>query len=50
MGGGGVEGNTQKRGPEILGECKKIRVAEWPQRLPSGKAVITSAGNSRLDM
>ncbi len=46
MGGGGVDGAIHRRGgPKILEECKKIRATEWPQGLPSGKAVITSAGN-----
>jgi O-acetyl-ADP-ribose deacetylase (regulator of RNase III) len=46
MGGGGVDGAIHRRGgPKILEECKKIRAAEWPQGLPTGKAVITSAGN-----
>ena len=43
MGGGGVDGAIHKAGgPEILEECKKI-VAEIG-RLPTGKAVITTAG------
>ena len=46
MGGGGVDGAIHRRGgPKILEECKKIRAAEWPQGLPTGKAVITEAGN-----
>jgi O-acetyl-ADP-ribose deacetylase (regulator of RNase III) len=46
MGGGGVDGATHRRGgPKILEECKKIRATEWPQGLPTGKAVITGAGN-----
>ena len=46
MGGGGVDGAIHRKGgPEILEECKKIRAAEWPQGLPRGKAVITSAGS-----
>jgi O-acetyl-ADP-ribose deacetylase (regulator of RNase III) len=46
MGGGGVDGAIHRKGgPEILEECKKIRAEEWSQGLPSGKAVITSAGN-----
>jgi len=46
MGGGGVDGAIHRRGgPKILDECKRIRTAEWPQGLPTGKAVITSAGN-----
>jgi len=46
MGGGGVDGTIHRKGgPKILEECKKIRATEWPQGLPTGKAVITSAGN-----
>jgi O-acetyl-ADP-ribose deacetylase (regulator of RNase III) len=46
MGGGGVDGAIHRRGgPAILEECKKIRTTEWPQGLPTGKAVITGAGN-----
>ncbi len=46
MGGGGVDGAIHRRGgPKILEECKIIRAAEWPRGLPTGKAVITSAGN-----
>jgi O-acetyl-ADP-ribose deacetylase (regulator of RNase III) len=46
MGGGGVDGAIHRRGgPTILEECKKIRATEWPQGLPTGKAVITSGGN-----
>ena len=46
MGGGGVDGAIHsKGGPRILEECKKIRSTQWPTGLPTGKAVITSAGN-----
>jgi len=46
MGGGGVDGAIHwKGGPKILEECKKIRATAWPEGLPTGKAVITSAGN-----
>jgi O-acetyl-ADP-ribose deacetylase (regulator of RNase III) len=46
MGGGGVDGAIHSRGgPAILEECKRIRATEWPQGLPTGKAVITGAGN-----
>jgi len=46
MGGGGVDGAIHQRGGlKILDECKKIRSAEWPNGLPTGKAVITSGGN-----
>ncbi len=46
MGGGGVDGAIHRKGgPRILDECKRIRATEWPQGLPTGKAVITSGGN-----
>ena len=46
MGGGGVDGAIHRKGgPKILEECKKIRETEWPDGLPTGKAVITSGGN-----
>jgi O-acetyl-ADP-ribose deacetylase (regulator of RNase III) len=46
LGGGGVDGAIHsKGGPEILKECKRIRATEWPDGLPTGKAVITSGGN-----
>jgi len=46
MGGGGVDGAIHRKGgPKILEECKKIRATEWSQGLPTGKAVITGAGN-----
>jgi O-acetyl-ADP-ribose deacetylase (regulator of RNase III) len=46
MGGGGVDGAIHRRGgPRILEECKRIRETEWPDGLPTGKAVITSGGN-----
>jgi O-acetyl-ADP-ribose deacetylase (regulator of RNase III) len=46
MGGGGVDGAIHtKGGSKILEECKKIRAVDWPEGLPTGRAVITSAGN-----
>jgi O-acetyl-ADP-ribose deacetylase (regulator of RNase III) len=44
MGGGGVDGAIHRAGgPAILAECKKI--IEKIGRLPTGEAVITTAGN-----
>jgi len=44
MGGGGVDGAIHRAGgPAILEECKKI-IAKIG-RLPTGEAVITTAGN-----
>jgi O-acetyl-ADP-ribose deacetylase (regulator of RNase III) len=46
LGGGGVDGAIHsKGGPKILEECKLIRATEWPDGLPTGKAVMTSGGN-----
>jgi O-acetyl-ADP-ribose deacetylase (regulator of RNase III) len=46
MGGGGVDGAIHRKGgPKILEECKLIRAVDWPNGLPTGKAVITSGGN-----
>lgn len=46
MGGGGVDGAIHKKGgPKILEECKRIRATEYPDGLPTGKAVITTGGN-----
>ena len=45
MGGGGVDGAIhQAGGPEILAECKMIRRTRFPDGLPTGQAVITTAG------
>jgi O-acetyl-ADP-ribose deacetylase len=45
LGGGGVDGAIHARGgPAILEECKKIRSTEWPEGLPTGKAVATTGG------
>jgi O-acetyl-ADP-ribose deacetylase (regulator of RNase III) len=45
MGGGGVDGAIHRRGgPEILAECKRIRAEEYPDGLPTGRAVATTAG------
>jgi len=44
MGGGGVDGAIHRAGgPAILEECRKIVGQQG--RLPTGKAVITTAGN-----
>jgi O-acetyl-ADP-ribose deacetylase (regulator of RNase III) len=45
MGGGGVDGAIHRKGgPSILEECKKIRATQYPDGLPTGKAVVTKAG------
>lgn len=46
MGGGGVDGAIHRAGgPAILDECKKIRAEQYPDGLPTGQAVATTAGN-----
>jgi O-acetyl-ADP-ribose deacetylase len=46
MGGGGVDGAIHRKGgPKILEECKRIIATQWPDGLPTGKAVITTGGN-----
>jgi O-acetyl-ADP-ribose deacetylase (regulator of RNase III) len=48
MGGGGVDGAIHRKGgPVILEECKRIREQNWPNGLPTGRAVITKGGNLR---
>ena len=46
LGGGGVDGAIHRMGgPQILVECKQIRETTHPHGLPTGEAVITTAGN-----
>ena len=46
MGGGGVDGAIHRRGgPEIKRACMEIRRERYPEGLPTGQAVITTAGN-----
>jgi O-acetyl-ADP-ribose deacetylase (regulator of RNase III) len=45
MGGGGVDGAIHRRGgPAILAECRAIRTERYPDGLPTGEAVATTAG------
>jgi O-acetyl-ADP-ribose deacetylase len=45
LGGGGVDGAIHRRGgPAIRAACERIRAEEWPDGLPTGKAVITTGG------
>ncbi len=45
MGGGGVDGAIHRRGgPAILEECRRIRQEQYPEGLPTGQAVATTAG------
>ena len=46
MGGGGVDGAIHRKGgPAILEECRRIRAERYPDGLPTGQAVATTAGN-----
>jgi O-acetyl-ADP-ribose deacetylase (regulator of RNase III) len=46
LGGGGVDGAIHRKGGNrILEECRKIRANQYPNGLPTGKAVITRGGN-----
>src|SRR5687768_4726735 len=45
LGGAGVDGAIHTRGgPQILAECREIRKTIYPQGLPTGRAVLTTAG------
>ena len=46
LGGGGVDGAIHDAGgPAILEACQEIRRTQYPQGLPTGEAVITTAGD-----
>jgi O-acetyl-ADP-ribose deacetylase (regulator of RNase III) len=45
LGGGGVDGAIHRQGgSEILAECQKLRQDRYPDGLPTGQAVATTAG------
>ncbi|WP_280672183.1 MULTISPECIES: O-acetyl-ADP-ribose deacetylase [unclassified Kitasatospora] len=45
LGGGGVDGAIHRKGgPEILGDCRRLRAAHYGKGLPTGQAVATTAG------
>lgn len=45
FGGGGVDGAIHEQGgPNILEECREIRRVRFPHGLPTGEAVLTTAG------
>ncbi len=46
LGGGGVDGAIHRRGgPAILAECRRVRAERYPDGLPTGLAVVTTAGD-----
>ena len=46
MGGGGVDGAIHRAGgPSILEECRRLRATRFPDGLPAGDAVETTAGS-----
>ena len=46
LGGGGVDGAIHRKGgPAILEECRRLRATEYPDGLPVGRAVATTAGD-----
>lgn len=45
LGGGGVDGAIHRRGgPAILAQCRELRASRYPDGLPTGQAVATTAG------
>ncbi len=45
LGGGGVDGAIHSRGgPEVLAACRDLRASRFPEGLPTGQAVATTAG------
>jgi O-acetyl-ADP-ribose deacetylase (regulator of RNase III) len=46
LGGGGVDGAIHRRGgPSIVAECRELRRTRYPDGLPTGEAVATTAGD-----
>ena len=46
LGGGGVDGAIHRAGgPAILEACRELRATRYPEGLPTGEAVATTAGD-----
>jgi O-acetyl-ADP-ribose deacetylase len=46
LGGGGVDGAIHRRGgPAILAACRELRDSRFPDGLPTGQAIATTAGD-----
>jgi O-acetyl-ADP-ribose deacetylase (regulator of RNase III) len=46
LGGGGVDGAIHRAGgPAILAACRELRRTRYPEGLPTGQAVATTAGD-----
>jgi O-acetyl-ADP-ribose deacetylase (regulator of RNase III) len=46
LGGGGVDGAIHRAGgPAILAECRELRRTRFPDGLPTGAAIATTAGD-----
>lgn len=51
FGGGGVDGAIHRAGgPAILAECKDLRRTSYPDGLPTGAAVATTAGDMPMQV
>ncbi|MEX0821285.1 MAG: O-acetyl-ADP-ribose deacetylase, partial [Rhodothermales bacterium] len=50
LGGGGVDGAIHRAGgPAILEACQEIRDSDYPDGLPTGEAVVSTAGHLDAD-
>lgn len=50
LGGGGVDGAIHKKGGnQIIKACRELRNSQYPEGLPTGKAVITPGGNLQAE-